>query len=391
MKIAYIHFGVEDARAWRSQFCQVWGFESRYSGQDATTRHERVVRGSVCFVFSSPLGHDGPVARYLQQHPAGVVDVAFVVSDLQQLLSRAEGLGIQTLLPFTTDTTDTTGLLPYGPGLQAWAQLPGWGPLKHTVFQGERSAVESMTGPSQSKRDWYVDHVVLNVAKGELDQALQWYSRLFAFEPQQQFQIETPWSGLRSRVLLGPLPTDPVQSRVQFPINEPTSRTSQIQEFIDLNRGAGIQHLALGCENLPQTIAQLRQEGIAFLDAPVTYYQQLRQRADWGAQRLDWEAIARQQILVDWQPESPRSPLLQIFTHPLFSQPTFFLELIERYSVQGDRKAQGFGEGNFRALFEAIEREQVLRSAIATTVSANGDASNAGSVAGSLSSVAGSL
>jgi 4-hydroxyphenylpyruvate dioxygenase len=166
-------------------------------------------------------------------------------------------------------------------------------------------------------------------------------------------------SGLYSQVLIHP------QSGLRLPINEPSSAQSQIQEFLDLHGGSGIQHVALQTAPITATITLLQQRGINFLAVPKGYYDQIKK--EFTAEHLsdqEWQILQKLQILVDVE-KAPdhliNSPeklpfLLQIFTHPIFSQPTFFFEFIERRS-----QAQGFGEGNFQALFEAIEREQLKR------------------------------
>jgi 4-hydroxyphenylpyruvate dioxygenase len=195
---------------------------------------------------------------------------------------------------------------------------------------------------------------VLNVATGDLERALRWYEDVLGFQRQQTFMIQTDQSGLRSQVLVHPI------SGVQFPINEPTSANSQIQEFLDVNQGSGIQHIALQTPQIVKAIAQLRNLGLSFLPIPPTYYTQLRlSHPKLPLSASEFEEITAQQILVDWQDKSTNALLLQTFTQPIFEQPTFFFELIERR--QG---AQGFGEGNFRALFEAIEREQLKRGSL---------------------------
>ncbi|HAG82337.1 MAG TPA: 4-hydroxyphenylpyruvate dioxygenase, partial [Cyanobacteria bacterium UBA12227] len=200
----------------------------------------------------------------------------------------------------------------------------------------------------------HIDHVVLNVAAGDLVRAVQWYKNVLGFQPQEQFTIQTENSGLCSQVMVHPV------SGVQFPINEPTSPNSQIQEFLNVNGGAGIQHIALATDNIVDAIAQLRTWGVSFLDVPPSYYTQLQQRyPNIDLSLTEWQEIASQKILVDWQENSPHALLLQTFTQPIFKQPTFFFEVIERRL-----QAQGFGEGNFRALFEAIEREQLKRGSL---------------------------
>ena len=131
---------------------------------------------------------------------------------------------------------------------------------------------------------------------------------------------------------------------------------SQIQEFLDINRGAGIQHIALRTSNLKSAIAQFRARGLSLLSVPESYYTELKKRPGLPLSSQELAAIAQQEILVDWKEDAQNAVLLQIFTQPIFEQPTFFFEFIERRS-----QAQGFGEGNFRALFEAIESEQIKR------------------------------
>ncbi|MCV3216491.1 VOC family protein, partial [Plectonema radiosum NIES-515] len=196
-------------------------------------------------------------------------------------------------------------------------------------------------------------HIVLNVAVGDLERAVTWYEEVLDFQPQQAFKIKTDRSALYSRVMLSR------DGGVQLPINEPASVHSQIQEFLDVNRGAGIQHIALQTPNIVDAIALFRQNGLSLLPVPQSYYSQLKQRKKLPLSAFELEAFARQQILVDWKEDTQKAVLLQIFTQPIFTQPTFFFEFIERRF-----QAQGFGEGNFQALFEAIEKEQIKRGSL---------------------------
>jgi 4-hydroxyphenylpyruvate dioxygenase len=196
-----------------------------------------------------------------------------------------------------------------------------------------------------------IDHVVLNVPAGELGAAATRYEHLFGFERQQSFQIRTARSGLGSQVMRDP------SGELYFNINEPSCERSQIQEFIAVNRGAGIQHLALRCEPLLETVAQLRQQGMPMLPAPPAYYQRLRERLHHTTAptlpQQELLILSESQILMDWQPGLPESVLLQIFSLPIFAEAPFFFEFIERRGAQ----AEGFGEGNFLALYEAVEEE----------------------------------
>jgi 4-hydroxyphenylpyruvate dioxygenase len=225
----------------------------------------------------------------------------------------------------------------------SWGCVQGWGCLRHTLLQ--RPCRRSPPAPS------VIDHAVLNVPAGELEAAAGRYEHLFGFERQQQFQIGTTRSGLRSQVL---------RSRcgdLYFNINEPTCSRSQIQEFVSVHRGAGIQHLALRTEPLLETVSRLRRQGMPFLAAPPGHERRLRERLSRGSQPAlsarELQALSENEILLDWRPDAPASVLLQIFSLPIFSGALFFFEFIERRGS----KAMGFGEGNFQALYEAVEAD----------------------------------
>lgn len=360
MDFDHVHFYVADAVRSRDWFVHTLGFQAVSRWQADGMRTEVVQSGAIYFVLSSALAPDSPVARYLQDHPAGVTDLAFRVRDLPYTLEQAMAGGARLLQPIQT--------LNYPCGQLQWAKVGGWGELHHTLIQRtgltpllpDGSATQpvvpaapisiSSTRPAPLLQ---IDHVVLNVAAGDLSQALAWYQQVFGFSSSRRFEIQTSRSALRSEVLVHP------EGRAQLPINEPLSAGSQIQEFLNVNHGPGIQHIALQTNQILSTVAQLRRQGLKFLDVPPSYYTQLRQRLpDWML-ALDWQRIEQQQILVDWQASQTEALLLQIFTQPIFAEPTFFLEIIERRS-----QAQGFGEGNFMALFEAIEQEQIKRGTL---------------------------
>ncbi|MBN3922299.1 4-hydroxyphenylpyruvate dioxygenase [Nostoc sp. NMS4] len=357
MKIDRVHFYVEDAKVWRDWFVRHLGFQAvtdRISSFHTCT--EVVKSGDVCFFLSSPLLPTSPVAEFLRQYPPGVADVAFAVEDVEGAIALAEKHGATILQPIQERQVGTE-FLKYG-------KIAAWGGLTHTLI--ERSLVFDKGQMTNDKEQitndntfTAIDHVVLNVAVGELDGAVAWYEKILDFQPQQAFKIKTNHSALHSQVMVSR------NGSVQLPINEPASRNSQIQEFLDVNRGPGIQHIALRTTNLVSAIAKFRASGLSLLSVPETYYTQLKQRPGLTLSPLELEAIAQQEILVDWQEYTSleggnTAPLLlQIFTQPIFEQPTFFFEFIERRF-----QAQGFGEGNFRALFEAIESEQIKRGTL---------------------------
>ena len=353
MKIDHVHFYVEDAKMWRDWFVHHLGFQSVADRSSSFHTCTEVVKsGAVCFFLSSPLLPTSPVAEFLRKYPPGVADVAFAVEDVEAAIAQAQKHGATILQPIQERQV--------GRAFLKCGKIAAWGGLTHTLI--ERSSVICPSSSVTNTNDntfTAIDHIVLNVAVGELDRAVAWYENILDFQPQQAFKIKTNRSALHSQVMVSH------NGSVQLPINEPASKNSQIQEFLDVNRGPGIQHIALRTTNLVSAIAKFRASGLPLLSVPQTYYSQLKQRSGLTLSPLELEAIAQQEILVDWQEYTPvgtqqTAPLLlQIFTQPIFEQPTFFFEFIERRF-----QAQGFGEGNFRALFEAIESEQIKRGSL---------------------------
>lgn len=393
MNVDHIQFYVDDAQRWADWFVQVFQFQIAGAAIANHTQTVIVQAGNIRFVLRSPLSDRSPLASYQRRHPPGVVDVAFQVDSLDRAIARAQAHGATLLRAPQTYTSPM--------GQVRWAQYQGWGDLCHTLverrgltswpmlFFNESSSlrderlcgvsVEELHGVSSkasSAQVTQIDHVVLNVARGDLQHAITQYENWFGFERRQSFTIQTPHSGLHSQVLVHPAGT------AQLPINEPTSATSQIQEFLSINRGAGIQHIALETLDIVRTIADLRQRGLSFIPVPSTYYDQLQHRHDCTLSASQLRAIAQAEILVDWQADAADAVLWQTFTQPIFGMPTFFFEIIQRRTQTRnsapalgslcslpretlcDRCAQGFGEGNFQALFEAIEREQMSRTTL---------------------------
>ncbi|MBE9007496.1 4-hydroxyphenylpyruvate dioxygenase [Fortiea sp. LEGE XX443] len=339
MEISSIHFYVDNATAWRNWFVYYLGFSAVSSEISSShTCTEMVQSGAVCFLLSSPLLPTSPVAEFLRQHPPGVADITFTVQDVETAIAQAAAQGATILEPIQQYTGCKCG------------KIAAWGGMTHTLI--EKKADEKREVRNRPIFTT-IDHIVLNVPVGDLEPAVAWYKNVLDLQPQQTFKIKTDRSALYSQVLVSH------NRSVQLPINEPASSNSQIQEFLDVNRGAGIQHIALRTSNLISAIAQLRSRGLSLLSVPQTYYSQLKKRPEFPLSPLELDAIAQQEILVDWQVNSQNALLLQIFTQPIFEQPTFFFEFIERRF-----QAQGFGEGNFRALFEAIESEQIKRGTL---------------------------
>jgi len=340
MKIDHVHFYVEDAKASRNWFVSHLGFQALATRRNSFDTCTEVVRsGSIYFVLSSPLTPKSPVAQFLRQHPPGVTDIAFCVDDLEAIMTRAIAHGAKVLQPIQQNNS------------LKCSKIAAWGSLSHTLI--EKHSCDHTEGNNSSDTFTDIDHVVLNVASGDLEGAATWYQNVLDFQSKQTFKIQTDRSALHSQVMISR------NSLIQFPINEPASPNSQIQEFLDVNQGPGIQHIALHTSNIVQAIAQFRAIGLSLLPVPPTYYTQLQQRQGMPLSLAQLQEITQEQILVDWEDTTPHAVLLQTFTQPIFGQPTFFFELIERQC-----EARGFGEGNFRALFEAIEREQLKRGSI---------------------------
>lgn len=355
MKIDHIHFYVEDARAWRDWFVNQMNFQAVATKTSSDTYTEVIKSGPVYFALSSPLTPLSPVAHFLSQHPPGVADVALAVENVEAVLTRAIAHGAKVLQPIQQYQISK--------GYLKWSKIAAWGSLCHTLIErhscdgsyfavGQEDATPSAPLPLNIFTG--IDHVVLNVAAGDLESAVTWYQNTLEFHSKQTFTIKTDNSALHSQVIVSH------DAQVQLPINQPASPNSQIQEFLDVNKGPGIQHIALQTSNIVQAIKHFRAcGGVSFLPVPPSYYTQLLHRQKLPLSATELEEIAQQQVLVDWEESVPQAVLLQTFTQPIFGQPTFFFELIERRF-----QAQGFGAGNFLALFEAIEREQLKRSSL---------------------------
>jgi 4-hydroxyphenylpyruvate dioxygenase len=340
MEIDSIHFYVRDAARMRDWAIAKLGLNELVTPAsiDPHTLTHSVGNDRLCLQISSPLDSASVVAKYLQAHPPGVRDIAFRVRSLDAMKQKLDRLKIEILA--TSSVRDD----------MQWLKISGWGSIEHTIVEDVRSTALAPELGYYSIPLTAIDHVVLNVAAGELADAVAWYRDVFDFDVWQTFDIRTQTSGLFSKALVS------ARGRVRFNINEPSSANSQIQEFIDANGGAGIQHIALHTDDICRTVDRMQQQGLAFLPIPTSYYTNLM-RAQTGLDshltHLETQAIERLGILVDWHQEAPDALLMQIFTQPIFDEPTFFFEIIERRN-----RAMGFGQGNFQALFEAVERAE---------------------------------
>ncbi len=329
-----------------------------YSGPETGNRDHRafVLRsGSIRFVVKGGVDPDSPLHEHVRQHGDGVVDISLEVPDVDRCIAHARRAGA-TVLSDPTDRSDEHGTVRV-------AAIATYGETRHTLVQRGDYAGPYLPGyvkraSSYAKREGApkrlfqaLDHIVGNVELGKMDEWVAFYNRVMGFINMAEFigdDIATDYSALMSKVVANG------NHRVKFPLNEPAvgKKRSQIDEYLDFYRGPGAQHLALATNDILRTVDELRREGVEFLATPDSYYKDPALRERIGAVRVPIEELQQRGILVDRDEDGY---LLQIFTRPLQDRPTVFFELIERHG------SLGFGKGNFKALFEAIEREQDKR------------------------------
>jgi 4-hydroxyphenylpyruvate dioxygenase len=311
--------------------------------------------GSARFVFSGGVAPDSPVLDHHRRHGDGVVDLALEVPDVDRCIGHAREQGA-TVLEEPHDVSDEFGTA-------RLAAIATYGETRHTLVDRSRydgpylpgyvARSTRVTRPEDRPKRLFqaIDHCVGNVELGRMDEWVAFYNRVMGFTNMAEFigdDIATDYSALMSKVVASG------NHRVKFPLNEPAvaRRRSQIDEYLEFYEGAGCQHIALATNDLLTTVDVLRANGIEFLATPDSYYDDPQLRARIGQVRVPIEELKSRRILVDRDEDGY---LLQIFTKPIGDRPTVFYEFIERHG------SLGFGKGNFKALFEAIEREQEAR------------------------------
>lgn len=367
----HVHFYVDHLEVWGCWFQECWGFQLRGYRQTPASHSLWLSQGLIHLVLSASQPGSTPdpeaetIRRYRTQHPQGIAEVALRIDQADRAYTqlKADHQSVQwhpqasqhhphLILELPLGNTDTPSfrhslierihpLDESNPILPGFEVVPGALTLSPPLFS-------------------HIDHLVLNVSVGLLAPLVTWYQRIGGWSVLYECQIETQHSGLKSKVVGDP-GVNPV---IQLAINEPIGSSSQIQTFIEANHGSGIQHLAFYTPEILTTVPHLRQQGIPFLTVPDDYYQALEQSHTLRDPDL-LTAIRTQQLLLDQvTPHRPDQQLLQIFTEPLFPEPTLFFELIQRYGG-----ATGFGDRNFRALFKAIESYQSDPLSVKTVVS----------------------
>jgi 4-hydroxyphenylpyruvate dioxygenase len=350
-----VEFWVGNARSMSGFLMSAFGFHcTGYAGPETGVRDKAsyvLEQGDIRFVVSGALTADSPIAEHVRTHGDGVHDLAWMVDDARLAYAASLERGARGVREPWEETD--------GEGTLVLAQIGTYGETVHTFVERRRYS-SSVLEPGYTTEDLpsepvgpavgltRIDHVVGNVELGRLDDWVRFYQEVLGFGQMVHFddaQISTEYSALMSTVVWD-------GSRIVMPLNEPAEgrRKSQIQEYVETYDGPGVQHLALRTEDIVTTVQALRDRGVRFMKVPSTYYEEARQRLE-GVD-LPWAEVERLNLLVDRDEEGI---LLQIFTETITDRPTVFFEIIER------RGARGFGEGNFKALFEAIEREQDKR------------------------------
>jgi 4-hydroxyphenylpyruvate dioxygenase len=352
--VDHIRFWVNNARQSAYFYHSLFGFDIiGYSGLETGVRDSAsflLAQNDLRMVFTAPVRPGHSMAPLIAEHGDFVRDIAFSVADVDWSYSAAVSRGAESAMEPTTFEDEN--------GFVRIASIRTYGDVLHSFVNrsGYKGLWEPGWQPRSVKGDGLgimeVDHCVGNVELGQMNEWVKWYQDVLGFDLFISFDdkdISTDYTALMSKVMASG------NQRIKFPINEPAEgkKKSQIDEYLEFFGGAGVQHVALRTDDIIHTVSRLRARGIDFLYVPKTYYDELPDRV--GEIDEDIRELADLGILVDRDEEGY---LLQIFTKPITDRPTLFFEIIER------KGAKSFGKGNFKALFESIEREQALRGTL---------------------------
>lgn len=349
----YIEFYVGNAKQSALYYRAAFGFQLvGYRGPETGTRDRAsylLQQDKVRFVLTSALGPEGPIAQHVALHGDGVRDLAFWVDDARDAHAKAVERGARSVQAPTVMKDEH--------GEVVIAAIATYGDTIHSIVERKNYKGLFLPGFVAATSDFapkgvglkYVDHCVGNVELGKMNEWVGFYERVLGFANILTFddkQITTEYSALMSKVMSNG------NGRIKFPINEPAQgkKKSQIEEYLDFYRSPGVQHIAIATDDIITTVRTLKSRGVEFLRVPKAYYDTVLQRV--GKIDEDIAPLAELGVLVDRDDEGY---LLQIFTKPVQDRPTLFYEIIQR------KGAKSFGAGNFKALFESIEREQELR------------------------------
>lgn len=352
----YIELYVSNARQAAYYFQTAFGFQPlAHAGLETGLRDREsyvVVQNKIRLVLTSPLTGGTEIGQHIDRHGDGVRVVAIWVDDATSAFEETTKRGANPFMPPTREEDATgyvvrSGIHTYGDTVHVFVERSQYTGVFLPGYKAWNPAYQPGSAGLQ-----YVDHLVGNVGWNEMNPWMQFYADVMGFRQLVSFDdndISTEYTALMSKVMSNG------NGRIKFPINEPAEgkKKSQIEEYLDFYGGPGIQHIAVATDNVIETVLALQSRGVEFLTVPSAYYDTLTARI--GEIDEEVETLRSLNILVDRDDEGY---LLQIFTKPICPRPTLFFEIIQR------KGAKSFGKGNFKALFEAIEREQALRGTL---------------------------
>jgi len=349
----HIEFYVGNAKQAALYYQHCFGFELvAYAGPETGVRDRSsyvVQQNKIRLVLTTSLQPDSEIAAHVKQHGDGVKVLALWVDDATKSFHETTVRGAEPAIK-PHSLKDEFGEV-------VMSSIKTYGDTIHTFVERKNYKGSFLPGYKAVKNNFkpspiglkYIDHCVGNVELGKMNKWVEFYETVMGFKLLITFDdsdISTEYSALMSKVVSNG------NGYIKFPINEPAEgkKKSQIEEYLDFYHGPGVQHIAIATDDIIHTVSELRKRGVEFLYVPETYYDDVRERV--GHINEDWLELQKQNILIDRDEEGY---LLQIFTKPIQDRPTVFFEIIERNG------AKSFGKGNFKALFESIEREQALR------------------------------
>lgn len=352
----YVELYVGNAKQAAHYYKTAFGFQSlAYAGLETGLRDREsyvVVQDKIRLILSSPLQSGTEMGRHIDKHGDGVKVIALWVDDARAAFEATTSRGAKAYMQPSIEEDEhgrvvKAGIHTYGDTVHMFIERKDY----HGIFMPGYKAWVSDYQPTETGLR-YIDHMVGNVELGQMNQWVNFYRDVMGFAQIISFDdkdISTEYTALMSKVMSSG------NGRIKFPINEPASglKKSQIEEYLDFYEGAGVQHVAVATDNILETVNALRSRGVEFLRVPGTYYDSVLDRV--GHIDEDLSALRELGILIDRDDEGY---LLQIFTKPIEPRPTMFFEIIQR------KGATSFGKGNFKALFEAIEREQMMRGTL---------------------------
>jgi 4-hydroxyphenylpyruvate dioxygenase len=352
----YVELYVGNAKQAAYYYISAWGFQPlAYCGLETGVK-DRVSyvlqQDKIRLVLTSALQPDGPINAHVNAHGDGVKVIALWVDDATKSWEETTSRGGESCMKPETHVDENgsvvlSGIHTYGETLHVFVERKNYNGI---FLPGYKPWNPSYRAPEVGLK--FIDHMVGNVGWNEMNKWCEFYAKVMGFAQLVSFDdkdISTEYTALMSKVMSNG------NGRIKFPINEPASgkKKSQIEEYIDFYHGAGVQHIAVATENIVETVTALKERGVEFLYVPETYYDDVLDRV--GKIDEDLAPLKKLGILIDRDDEGY---LLQLFTKPVLDRPTMFFEIIQR------KGAKSFGKGNFKALFEAIEREQELRGTL---------------------------